>query len=40
MRGSAAYRMQVAKNLLIRYFHECEHPLQETRLAGPEAAFR
>jgi xanthine dehydrogenase small subunit len=40
MRGSAAYRMQVAKNLLIKYFHETGHPLQESRLVGHGAAFR
>jgi xanthine dehydrogenase small subunit len=40
MRGSTAYRMQVAKNLLIRYFHETEHPLGESRLVGREAAFK
>jgi xanthine dehydrogenase small subunit len=39
MRGSAAYRMQVAKNLLIRYFHETKHPLRESRLVGRGAAF-
>jgi xanthine dehydrogenase small subunit len=38
MRGSAAYRMQVAKNLLVRYFHETERPLQESRLVGRGAA--
>jgi xanthine dehydrogenase small subunit len=39
MRGSAAYRMQVAKNLLVKYFHETERPLQDSRLVGREAAF-
>jgi xanthine dehydrogenase small subunit len=39
MRGSAPYRMQVAKNLLVRYFHETEHPLQRSRLVGRGAAF-
>jgi xanthine dehydrogenase small subunit len=39
MRGSAAYRSQAAKNLLIKYFHESQHPLHETRLVGREAAF-
>ncbi|HWE19937.1 MAG TPA: xanthine dehydrogenase small subunit [Hyphomicrobiaceae bacterium] len=39
MRGSAAYRMQVAKNLLIKYFYETERPLRETRLVGHGAAF-
>ncbi|RTL71536.1 MAG: xanthine dehydrogenase small subunit [Hyphomicrobiales bacterium] len=39
MRGSAAYRMLVAKNLLRRYFHETQHALSETRLVGDSAAF-
>ena len=39
MRGSAAYRSQAAKNLLIKYFHETRRPLRETRLVGREAAF-
>lgn len=39
MRGSAAYRMLVAKNLLRRYFHETQHALSETRLVGHNAAF-
>ena len=39
MRGSASYRMQVARNLLVRYFHETEHPLLESRLVGRGAAF-
>jgi xanthine dehydrogenase small subunit len=39
MRGSAAYRMQAAKNLLIKYFHETQHPLRESRLVGRGAAF-
>jgi xanthine dehydrogenase small subunit len=39
MRGSAAYRSQVAKNLLVKYFHETQHPLRESRLVGREAAF-
>jgi xanthine dehydrogenase small subunit len=39
MRGSAGYRSQAAKNLLIKYFHETQHPLRETRLVGREAAF-
>jgi xanthine dehydrogenase small subunit len=38
LRASAAYRMQVAKNLLVRYFHESQHPLRETRLVGHGAA--
>lgn len=39
MRGSAAYRMLAAKNLLLRYFHESQHPLSQTRLVGRDAAF-
>jgi xanthine dehydrogenase small subunit len=39
MRGSAGYRMQVARNLLVKYFHETQRPLSETRLVGREAAF-
>ncbi len=39
MRGSAAYRSQVAKNLLVKYFHETQHPLRCSRLVGREAAF-
>jgi xanthine dehydrogenase small subunit len=39
MRGSAAYRTQIAKNLLVRYFHETQRPLRETRLVGREATF-
>jgi xanthine dehydrogenase small subunit len=39
MRGSAGYRMQVARNLLLKYFHETQRPLRETRLVGREAAF-
>ena len=39
MRGSAAYRMRVAKNLLVKYFHETERPLRESRLVGHAAAF-
>ena len=39
MRGSAGYRMQVARNLLVRYFHETERPLRESRLVGRGAAF-
>ena len=38
MRASAAYRQQVAKNLLLRYFHETQGAAS-TRLAGPLAAF-
>jgi xanthine dehydrogenase small subunit len=40
MRGSAAYRLQVAKNLLVKYFHETQRPLRESRLVGHGAAFR
>jgi xanthine dehydrogenase small subunit len=39
MRGSAGYRSQAARNLLVKYFHETQHPLRETRLVGREAAF-
>ena len=39
MRASAAYRSQAAKNLLVKYFHETQHPLRATRLVGREAAF-
>ncbi len=39
MRGSAVYRMQVAKNLLVKYFHETQRPLRESRLVGHGAAF-
>jgi xanthine dehydrogenase small subunit len=39
VRGSAIYRSRAAKNLLIKYFHESQHPLRETRLVGREAAF-
>jgi xanthine dehydrogenase small subunit len=39
MRGSADYRMQVARNLLVKYFHETERPLRESRLVGHGAAF-
>jgi len=39
MRASATYRMQVARNLLLKYFHETQRPLGETRLVGQEAAF-
>jgi xanthine dehydrogenase small subunit len=39
MRGSSAYRMQVAKNLLVKYFHETRRPLRESRLVGRAAAF-
>ena len=39
MRASAAYRMQAAKNLLLKYFRESTRPLAETRLVGRHAAF-
>jgi len=39
MRGSATYRAQVAKNLLVKYFHETHDPLQQSRLVGRAAAF-
>jgi xanthine dehydrogenase small subunit len=39
MRGSAAYRSQVAKNLLLKYWHESQAPLRQSRLVGREAAF-
>jgi len=39
MRGSAAYRSQAARNLLVKYFHETQRPLRETRLVGREATF-
>jgi hypothetical protein len=31
--------MQVARNLLVKYFHETERPLRESRLVGRGAAF-
>ena len=39
VRGSAGYRTQAAKNLLVKYFHETQRPLSETRLIGRQAAF-
>jgi xanthine dehydrogenase small subunit len=39
VRGSASYRARAAKNLLVKYFHERQRPLSETRLVGREAAF-
>ena len=39
LRGSAAYRSQAAKNLLVKYFHETQRPRSGTRLIGREAAF-
>ena len=39
LRGSASYRSRAAKNLLIKYFHETQRPLSDTRLVGREAAF-
>ncbi len=38
-RASAAYRMQAARNLLIRLFIELESPQTETRLAAPREAL-
>ena len=38
MRASAAYRMQGAKNLLMKYFIETTEPETATRLVGPGAA--
>ncbi len=37
MRGSAGYRMLIAKNLLRKYFEETRLPLAKTRLVGREA---
>jgi len=34
VRGSAAYRMQAAKNLLLKYFHERQAGMNPVRLAG------
>jgi len=39
LRGSASYRSRAAKNLLVKYFHETQRPLSDTRLVGREAAF-
>ncbi|HSR81723.1 MAG TPA: FAD binding domain-containing protein, partial [Hyphomicrobiaceae bacterium] len=39
VRGSAGYRSRAAKNLLIKYFHETQRSLSETRLIGRHAAF-
>ena len=39
MRGSAAYRMLTAKNLLRKYYHETQNPLAKTRLVGSEAVL-
>ncbi|MEZ5923457.1 MAG: xanthine dehydrogenase small subunit [Hyphomicrobiaceae bacterium] len=39
MRASAEYRLLVAQNLLRRCYHERQHGLGETRLAGRGAAF-
>jgi len=39
VRGSAAYRSQAAKNLLVKYFHETQRPPSGTRLIGRDAAF-
>ena len=37
MRASAAYRMQGAKNLLMKYFIERTQPATATRLVGAAA---
>lgn len=39
MRGSAAYRMLVARNLLVKYFHERSLTRSVTRLVGSNSAF-
>ncbi|MGF1619783.1 MAG: xanthine dehydrogenase small subunit [Rhodomicrobiaceae bacterium] len=39
MRGSAAYRMLAAKNLLRKYHAETQQPLGRTRLVGREAVI-
>jgi xanthine dehydrogenase small subunit len=39
LRGSATYRYQAAKNLLVKYFHETQWPLSQTRLVGRGSAF-
>ncbi len=39
MRASAAYRMEIAGNLLRRYFRETEQPLCLTRLVGVDATI-
>ena len=39
MRASASYRLLVAQNLLRRCFHERQHGLGETRLAGRGAVI-
>ncbi len=38
VRGTAAYRLRTAQNLLRRYFHESTHLLSETRIVGRGAA--
>jgi xanthine dehydrogenase small subunit len=38
MRASAGYRLQAARNLLLRYFEEDRRPLAATRIAGRGAA--
>ncbi|MGI9379286.1 MAG: xanthine dehydrogenase small subunit [Methyloligellaceae bacterium] len=38
-RGSAEYRMQVAQNLLRKYFHESQYPLAESRIVGQESVY-
>ncbi len=39
MRASAAYRLSVAENLLLKYFTETNAPLAQTRLVGHGSAF-
>ena len=39
MRASAEYRLQVAGNLLVKYFHESRLPAAQTRLVGRGAAW-
>ena len=38
VRGTGAYRLRTAQNLLRRYFHESTNPLAETRIVGRGAA--
>jgi len=38
VRGTEAYRLRTAQNLLRRYFHESTNPLAETRIVGRGAA--
>lgn len=39
MRGTAAYRILTAKNLLRKYYQETQLPLSQTRLVGREAVI-